>query len=122
MASGAHGSPGAHAFAKKLGVEAAALCKPHAHHCQRNLVNMGRTSFGTPVLVNKAVADSDFLVGIGGIYPNHTAGFGGGSKLALGVLGFRSIATLHYRHRSVGWGTLEQPRQLCVVTLTKSPN
>ena len=57
------------------------------------------------MLVNKAVADSDFLVGIGGIYPNHTAGFGGGSKLALGVLGFRSIATLHYRHRSVGWGT-----------------
>src|SRR5215218_3553707 len=70
MASGAHGSPGAHAFAKKLGVEAAALCKLHVHDCQRNLVNMGRTSFGTPVLVNKAVADSDFLVGIGGIYPN----------------------------------------------------
>jgi nickel-dependent lactate racemase len=105
MASGAHGSPAAHAFAKKVGVKAAALCKLHVHDCQRNLVNMGRTSFGTPVLVNKVVADSDFLVGIGGIYPNHTAGFGGGSKLALGVLGFRSIATLHYRHRSVGWGT-----------------
>jgi nickel-dependent lactate racemase len=104
MASGAHGSPAAHAFAKKVGAKAAALCKLHVHDCKRNLVNMGRTSFGTPVLVNKAVADSDFLVGIGGLYPNHTTGFGGGSKLALGVLGFSSIATLHYRHHSVGWG------------------
>ena len=57
------------------------------------------------MLVNKAVADSDFLVGIGGLYPNHTAGFGGGSKLALGVLGFSSIATLHFRHHGVGWGS-----------------
>lgn len=104
MGSGAHGSAAADAFAKKVGVKAAALCQLHVHDCKRNLVNMGRTSFGTPVLVNKTVADSDFLVGVGGLYPNHTAGFGGGSKLALGVLGFRSIAKLHYRHQAVGWG------------------
>jgi nickel-dependent lactate racemase len=104
MASGAHGAAAADAFAKKVGAEAATLCRLHVHDCKRNLVNMGRTPFGTPVLVNKAVADSDFLVGIGGLYPNHTAGFGGGSKLALGVLGFRSIATLHHKHQSVGWG------------------
>jgi nickel-dependent lactate racemase len=104
MASGAHGSPAADAFVQKVGVEAATLCRLHIHDCERDLVNMGKTSFGTPVLVNKAVADSDFLVGIGGLYPNHTAGFGGGSKLALGVLGFRSIATLHFKHQSVGWG------------------
>jgi hypothetical protein len=45
-------------------------------------------------------------MGIGGIYPNQTAGFGGGSKLVLGVLGFRSIMQLHYRHPGMGWGNL----------------
>jgi hypothetical protein len=38
------------------------------------------------------------------VYPNHTAGFGGGAKAALGILGFRSIASLHFRHKSTGWG------------------
>jgi hypothetical protein len=78
----------------------------YIHDCHRDVVKVGRTSFGTPVLVNKHVVDSDFLVGIGGVYPNDTAGFGGGTKVALGVLGFRSIAGLHYGHRSIGWGTL----------------
>src|SRR5204862_4953702 len=41
------------------------------------------------------------LIGIGGVYPQHTAGFGGGSKLALGVLGRRSIAHLHLAHAGV---------------------
>ena len=42
---------------------------------------------------------------IGGLYPNDTAGCGGGAKLALGVLGFRSIASPHYGHQSIGWAT-----------------
>jgi nickel-dependent lactate racemase len=92
VASGAHRPPTIDAFAKKVGAEAAKLCRMYLHNCDRDLVRLGRTSFGTPVFVNRYVADSDFLVGIGGIYPNHSAGFGGGTKLALGVLGFRSIA------------------------------
>ena len=104
VASGTHGLPPIDAFAKKVGKEAATLCRLYVHDCDRNLINLGRTSFGTPVLVNRHVVDSDFLVGIGGLYPNHSAGFGGGSKLALGVLGFRSIAGLHYGHKSMGWG------------------
>ena len=42
------------------------------------------------------------MIGIGGVYPQHTVGFGGGSKLALGVLGRKSIMHLHYGHASVG--------------------
>jgi hypothetical protein len=57
------------------------------------------------VLVSREVVTSDFIVGLGGIYPNHTGGFGGGSKAALGILGFRSIAALHFGHESVGWGS-----------------
>jgi nickel-dependent lactate racemase len=104
MAPGTHGAPRADALVKKVGAEAAGACQTYIHDCHRDVVKVGRTSFGTPVLVNKHVVDSDFLVGIGGLYPNDTAGFGGGTKLALGVLGFRSIASLHYGHPSIGWG------------------
>lgn len=105
VATGTHGAPRPHVLAQKLGPEAASQCRILVHDSKaEDLVNLGTTSFGTPVLVNRAVADSDCLLGIGGIYPNHTAGFGGGAKLALGVLGFSSIERLHYHHQSLGWG------------------
>ena len=101
MGSGTHGSPGADALVKKVGPEAGASCRMLEHDHRRNVVRVGRTSFGTPVLVNMEVAASDFLVGIGGVYPQNSTGFGGGSKLALGVLGRRSIVGLHYGHPSM---------------------
>ncbi len=104
VATGTHGAPGMEAMARKVGPEAASACPILVHDPTRDLVKIGTTSFGTPVIVNKESVGADFVVGIGGIYPNHTAGFGGGSKLALGILGFRSIMDLHYRHQSVGWG------------------
>jgi len=105
MAPGTHGAPPPDALVKKVGAAAASSCRLYVHDCNRDVVNLGKTSFGTPVLVNRHVAASDFVIGVGGLYPNYTAGFGGGSKLALGVLGFRSIAALHYGHQSMGWGT-----------------
>jgi nickel-dependent lactate racemase len=104
MAPGTHGRPPADAIEKKIGAEAASTCATGAHDCYGKLPKVGRTSFGTPVYVAPEVLESDFIVGIGGLYPNHTGGFGGGSKLALGVLGFRSIANLHFRHGAQGWG------------------
>ncbi len=105
MAPGTHGAPRADALVKKVGAKAASSCRLFVHDSDRDLVRRGRTSFGTRVLVNKEIAGSDFVIGVGGLYPNWTAGFGGGSKLALGVLGFESIAWLHFGHRSTGWGT-----------------
>ena len=104
VATGTHGASPAEALVGKVGSEVASSCRVHVHDCRRDLVRIGRSSYGTPVFVSRHVAESDFVIGVGGVYPNHTAGFGGGSKLALGVLGIRSIARLHYGHRSVGWG------------------
>ena len=103
LASGMHAPPGRDAIVKKLGSEAAAACRVVIHDYNRRLITVGQTRFGTPVTVNAEVAQSDFVVGIGGLYPNHTAGFGGGSKLVLGTLGCKSIAHLH-AHHEVGWG------------------
>lgn len=104
IASGTHAPPDKDAIARKLGPDVAARCQVIVHDPKQNLAVVGKTSFGTPIAVNREVLDSDFIVGIGGVYPNHSAGFGGGSKLALGVLGFRSILHLHYRHRPARWG------------------
>jgi nickel-dependent lactate racemase len=104
MALGAHGPPQPGAMVKKIGAEAASICQTLVHNCNQEPVKVGSTSFGTVVLVNRAVISSDLVIGIGGIYPNLTAGFGGGSKLALGVLGKRSIMQLHFSHKGAGWG------------------
>jgi hypothetical protein len=101
MGTGTHGPPQAGGMEKKVGPEASSSCRLLVHNHRGNLTRLGRTSFGTPVLVNKVVAASDLVVGIGGIYPQNSTGFGGGSKLALGALGRRSIVRLHYGHGSV---------------------
>jgi nickel-dependent lactate racemase len=105
ISTGTHGPPSLDSLHNKIGPEAASACQILIHNAKRNCVEVGRTSSGTLVLVDRAVLASDFVMGIGGVYPNYTAGFGGGSKLALGVLGFRSIKTLHFRFSGVGWGT-----------------
>jgi lactate racemase len=101
VASGAHGAPAPGAAEKKAGAEAAAGCRLLLHDARNAGVRVGRTSFGTPVIVDREVAASDLLIGVGGIYPQHSVGFGGGSKLVLGILAQRSIVGLHYGHSSV---------------------
>jgi nickel-dependent lactate racemase len=101
IGTGTHRAPTPAAIAKKVGPEAASACRVLVHDYLRGLERIGRTSFGTPVIVNREVLASDLVLGIGGVYPQHSAGFGGGSKLALGVLGKRSIVALHYGHPSV---------------------
>jgi len=100
VAIGAHGPPSPEALARKLGSGAAA-CRTVVHDMTRDLVHVGRTSFGTPVEANRALLESDFVLGIGGVYPQHSVGFGGGAKLLLGTLGQRSIVALHYGHASL---------------------
>jgi nickel-dependent lactate racemase len=101
VGGGSHRPAGPDQLVRKVGAEAMASCRVLAHDYQRDLVRVGRTSFGTPVLVNRRVAEADLVLGVAGVYPQHSVGFGGGSKLALGVLGKRSIVALHYGHPSV---------------------
>jgi hypothetical protein len=98
MATGTHGAPQPGALKRKVGELAASRCQLRIHDHLKDVVRLGRTSFGTPVFANRIVAGADYVIGIGGVYPQHTTWFGGGSKLVLGVLGERSIANLHYRH------------------------
>ena len=103
VATGTHGEQDSTALANKIGEDAYHSCRVIVHNYKKNTKYVGKTSFGTPVYVNREVLESDFVCGIGGIYPQHTTGFGGGSKLALGILGRKSIVNLHFgNHGSVG--------------------
>jgi len=111
VASGTHAPPQCESLLRKLGPEAE-TCQVLIHDPWRDLVRIGTTSLQTPVYVNRQVVESDFVLGIGGIYPNHTAGFGGGSKLVLGALGYRTIMRLHCCYKGLGWGEAPGPQNL----------
>ncbi len=60
------------------------------------LVHLGTTSRGTPVWINKTVAEADLVVSIGCIEPHIIASFGGGYKnLVPGVAGRATVAHNH---------------------------
>src|SRR5512146_1929215 len=57
---------------------------------------LGTTSFGTPVWINRTVADADLVVSIGCIEPQLIASFGGGYKNIIpGVAGRLTVAHNH---------------------------
>jgi len=60
------------------------------------LVQVGTTSRGTPVLYNKKVSDADAVLVIGSVEPHYFAGFTGGRKSFLpGVAGYESVELNH---------------------------
>ncbi|MCK4478395.1 nickel-dependent lactate racemase [Candidatus Bathyarchaeota archaeon] len=69
---------------------------------QQNIKNwedfkfVGFSYFGNPILVNRYVADANFVMGIGSISIGSSAGFGGGSKIILP--GVSSKGTIDYNH------------------------
>lgn len=82
----------------KVGREALEKVSWESHDCRDVAKNvyLGKTDRGTPVYVNRTVAEADFRVLIGTIEPHPHAGFGGGLKNILpGVAGVNSIARNH---------------------------
>jgi nickel-dependent lactate racemase len=68
----------------------------HDPHSGENIL-IGRTGKGTVVEVNRLVARSDLVVGIGECMPHPCSGFGGGCKIIMpGVSSYRSVADHHY--------------------------
>lgn len=81
-----------------LGPELAARVRCLGHDCRNEeaLVEVGTTSFGTPVLLNRRVLAADVKISTGRIVPHYFAGFSGGRKALIpGVAGFRTILANH---------------------------
>ena len=61
-----------------------------------NLVDLGRSVAGTPLMVNRAVVEADVVIGLGAIVPHHIPGYSGSSKIIQpGVCGPRTTAETH---------------------------
>ncbi len=89
-----------HEFAVKLGEEIVQKYPVYNHSIWDNLVDIGVTSRGTPILVNREYLACDLHVGIGSIIPHQMAGFGGGGKMILpGIAGMRTVAWHHTERR-----------------------
>jgi len=60
------------------------------------LADLGTSSQGTPLLVNRAVVEANVVIGLGTIVPHHISGFSGSSKIIQpGVCGDRTTAETH---------------------------
>ena len=61
------------------------------------LVHLGHTTGGIEVELNRAVVDTDYLIGIGQIVPHRVPGFSGGAKIVQpGVCGKRTTGETHW--------------------------
>ncbi|MCW4035862.1 MAG: nickel-dependent lactate racemase [Candidatus Bathyarchaeota archaeon] len=68
----------------------------HDAYDETNLVNVGETRRGTPVWINRVVAESDLIIGDGYIEPHFFAGYTGGGKTILpGVSGYETVKANH---------------------------
>jgi nickel-dependent lactate racemase len=60
------------------------------------LVDLGTTATGGRILINRAVVEADFKLGIGSIVPHHIPGYAGGAKIIQpGVSGEETTAYTH---------------------------
>ena len=60
------------------------------------MVDFGKTSYGTPIRFNKMAADSDHVILTGGVVYHFMAGWGGGRKAVLpGIASYETVMTNH---------------------------
>ena len=83
-------------YEKKIGKAIANRFPVYNHNAYENLVDIGVTSRGTPLQVNRFFVESDVKIGVGFITPHPSAGFGGGAKIV--IPGSGSIGTIERNH------------------------
>jgi len=109
MATGAHHGRLLFDFQKKLGADVPERFLVFNHNCYENTVDLGETSRGTPVHVNREVMSCDLKVTLGVMMPHFGYGFGGGSKMLLpGVSGIDSITHNHRIMKGTGPGRVTE--------------
>lgn len=104
-ATGCHKPQTGPDFRRKLGDKIVDNYRTLSPSLYEQLNYIGTTRLGTPIYLNSEVAAADIKIGVGGILPHPTAGFGGGGKTVLpGVCGFTTIANHHLK--GVGSGAV----------------
>ena len=96
-AIGTHGPMTRDEMVKKLGEDIIERYPVYNHNIYDNVVEVGKTSFDTPVFINREVASCDLKVGIGGVIPYYAKHvYNGGGKIILpGISGMQTIYDYH---------------------------
>ncbi len=97
-------------IAKKVGTDIAAEYQVTNHNFMSgNLCGYGSLDNGMPIYIDRVVADAEFKICLGGIYPHGAVGFGGGAKLIVpGVSGFATMFYFHTFSASRGHAVIEK--------------
>lgn len=94
---------------KKIGEEVVRKIRVYNHNPYENLTYVGKTSYGTPLHINKFFAEADLKIGIGHLSPHPFAGFSGGGKIVLpGLAGMDTIELNHKPTNSALSGRIGQ--------------
>ncbi len=110
VAGGTHSPVAGSVIEKKVGEIRKSGVRICIHDSRGDLVSLGRSRRGTPVSVNRTIADADLRVSIGSLTPHPAAGYSGGAKnLVPGACGSETIRILHSRYHAcrVRGGSLE---------------
>ncbi|MEW5958919.1 MAG: nickel-dependent lactate racemase [Chloroflexota bacterium] len=104
IARGAHRACTEAEVLQKVGAEARRRFRVTQHDCQDEAQQtfIGLTSRGTPVWINRTVAQADRRLTIGHIAPSPYAGYSGGGKLI--VPGVAALDTINFNHSFVPAG------------------
>ena len=95
-ALGTHGALTMNEFRKKLGPDIVERFRVFNHNIYENCLEVGTTSRGTRLLINREVMEADLKVAIGCVTAHAQVGFCGGGKILLpGVAHVDSIAHYH---------------------------
>jgi lactate racemase len=97
IALGAHRPMVRAELEQKLGAAVLEEFDIEQHHPYENLIDLGRSSRGTPIRLNRSFCDAELKIALGGVLPHPYMGFGGGAKLV--VPGLAGIETLQANHQ-----------------------
>ncbi|MFX1295167.1 MAG: lactate racemase domain-containing protein, partial [Promethearchaeota archaeon] len=94
---------------KKIGPNVVEKYEVYNHNAfGGDLKGFGNFNDGTPIYINKIVANSELRIGISGVIPHSGTGFGGGAKLICpGTAGYITILYNHLLYSGRGRGILE---------------
>ncbi len=111
-ATGTHRSQTREEHVRLLGEDLVRRVKIVDHDCRDtpNMVRVGTTSRGTPVLFNRCAVEADKIVSCCGVVHHFLAGFGGGGKMLLpGIAAYETVQHHHNFALNEGFGSGTNP-------------
>ena len=101
-ALGTHGALTMNEFRKKLGRDIPERYRVFNHNIYENCVEVGTTSRGTRLMVNRGVMESDLKISVSCVTAHAQVGFSGGGKILLpGVAHVDSISNYHLQVEAI---------------------